>query len=412
MLAAQSGAAPVQDVIPRIDPELAPPLIYGTAALAALAFAQHGLDDLLRFIARPVSSEPAAAALLLDSSLAHQLRFRARQAQKLQTEALDRSVLFRVAPGMLRHGLRPLRVLAVMAPGDFIVNTPLDFITTHLDVRLDLLFARPGEPLPVAMPEHDVAFFAVSEADLPTLHRLAPLFAAWPRPVLNDPARAACLAALPGVAAPRIIAVSRADLAAGCLGGLEYPVLVRPYGSHAGQNLDRIDQPDALAGYLQAVTAERYFVAGFVDYRSADGLFRKYRVAFIDGAPMLCHMAASEHWMVHYLNAGMTDSAGKRAMEAEAMAEFDTGFARRHAAAFAALDGWMGLDYHQIDCAELPDGRLLVFEADVAAIIHMIDPPDLFPYKPPQMRRVMDAFGAMLRRRVGVPVRADKLTLA
>ena len=60
------------------------------------------------------------------------------------------------------------------------------------------------------------------------------------------------------------------------------------------------------------------------------------------------------------------------------------------------MNASLGLDYSQIDCAELPDGRLLVFEADVAAIIHQMDPPDLFPYKAAHMQRVMAAFGAML----------------
>ena len=85
------------------------------------------------------------------------------------------------------------------------------------------------------------------------------------------------------------------------------------------------------------------------------------------------------------------------------MATFDTGFASRHAAAFAALNDWMGLDYYQIDCAETPDGRLLVFEVDTAAIIHLMDPPDLYPYKPAQMRRVFAAFDAMLRRHSKAP---------
>ena len=56
-------------------------------------------------------------------------------------------------------------------------------------------------------------------------------------------------------------------------------------------------------------------------------------------------------------------------------------------------------DYYSIDCSELPDGRLLVFEADTAAIIHMMDPEDVFPYKHSHMRSVFDAFGDMLRRR-------------
>ena len=45
------------------------------------------------------------------------------------------------------------------------LNTPLDFITNHLDVRLDLLFVVPDTPLPATIPDHDVAFFAVGEAD-------------------------------------------------------------------------------------------------------------------------------------------------------------------------------------------------------------------------------------------------------
>jgi hypothetical protein len=185
------------------------------------------------------------------------------------------------------------------------------------------------------------------------------------------------------------------------------PVIIRPVGSHAGRNLEKIDSSSSLAAYLDASPADEFFVTQFVDYRGEDGLFRKLRVAVIGGRPFLCHMAASDHWMVHYLNAGMAESESRRAEEARAMAEFDAGFAARHEEAFAGLTDWMALDYYQIDCAETPAGRLLVFEADVAAIIHLMDPPDLFPYKPVQMRRVFAAFGAMLHRRAGRPDRIE-----
>ena len=42
--------------------------------------------------------------------------------------------------------------------------------------------------MPPVIPDHDVAFFAIGEADPPEIERLRRLFAAWPRPVLNDPA--------------------------------------------------------------------------------------------------------------------------------------------------------------------------------------------------------------------------------
>jgi hypothetical protein len=390
------------DAPPVIDPGLTPPPIKGAAALAHRAYGTAGLDELLAFIGRPAATEDEAAALVFDSSVAHALRFRDKQARALQAQALDRARVFRVEAA---HSARPLRVLAVMAPGDLMVNTPLDFITAHLDVQLDLLFMLPDKPLPERMPDHDVAFFAVSESDSAALRRLVPLFRAWPRPALNDPAQvarltrdgvAAAFADVPGILAPRIVAVSRTDLARG---GQNYPVVVRPVGSHAGQNFSLADGPTALADYLAATQGERFFVTDFVDYRGADGLFRKYRIVFIGGAPFLCHMAVSEHWMVHYLNAGMADSADKRGLEAAAFAAFETGFARKHRAALAAIHAWVGLDYHQIDCAEAPDGRLLLFEADTAAIVHTMDSADLFPYKPAQMQRVIQAFGDMLRQR-------------
>ena len=297
-------------------------------------------------------------------------------------------------------------------------NTPLDFITNHLDVRLDLLFVVPGQPLPATIPDHDVAFFAAGDVDDATVARLGALFAAWPRPALNDPrylpglARdrlAALLAGVPGICAPPAAAVRRerldmllrdgGDIGA-VLPGCSYPVLVRPLGSHAGRGLKKIEGVKDLIAYLMFSFAPEFYVTAFAEYCSPNGLYRKYRVAFIDETPFLCHMASSRNWMVHYLNAGMTESADKRADEAQAMAEFAGSFAIRHRDAFAALHERLPFDCYSIDCAETPEGRLLVFEADTAAIIHLMDPVEMFPYKHRHMRRVFEAFGAMLQRRV------------
>lgn len=404
------------DRVPNLLPGLEPPLIQGTADLTKRVFGGQDFDSLLAFVDRPVASAEDAAARLLDASCVLQLGFRREQALRLQAQALLQHQLFRVAGG--RPARSPLRLLALVAPGDLMVNAPLDFITGEVDVELTLLYVVPGLPLPRAVPDHDAAFFAVSESDPAALDRLRPLHAAWPRPVLNDPAQVARLsrdglsrglAGQEGICCPLTVRTGREQVEAWAVRGASpplggYPVLIRPFGSHAGANLAKIDGSDDLADYLAHSASESFYVTRFVEYRGADGLHRKYRVACIGGLPYLCHMAASEHWMVHYLNAGMGDCAMKRAEEARAMAEFDAGFARRHSAGFEALDRWMGLDYYQLDCGETPDGRLLVFEADVAAIIHAMDPPDLYPYKPPQMRRVFEAFEAMLRRRAGVAV--------
>jgi hypothetical protein len=229
-------------------------------------------------------------------------------------------------------------------------------------------------------------------------------------PVLARDALSRCLAGIPGLCSPAAVAVSRAELdehlaTGGAIAGVGLgagPFLIRPAGSHAGSGLSRIGTAAELADYLRFSFERQFFLTAFEDYASSDGLYRKSRVAFIDRQPFLCHMAISQNWMVHYLNAGMTESAERRAEEARAMAGFETGFALRHAAAFAALHERLGFDYYSIDCAETRDGRLLVFEADAAAIVHLMDPPELFPYKQPAMRKVFAAFDAMLRRRAGL----------
>jgi hypothetical protein len=109
-------------------------------------------------------------------------------------------------------------------------------------------------------------------------------------------------------------------------------------------------------------------------------------------------MAIADRWDIWYLNAGMTQSAEKRSEEERFMRDFDCGFAFRHRNALAAVAGRVGLDYFTIDCAENKNGELLIFEADNTAVVHNMDSPEVFPYKPPQMRKIFDAFTAMLVR--------------
>jgi glutathione synthase/RimK-type ligase-like ATP-grasp enzyme len=181
--------------------------------------------------------------------------------------------------------------------------------------------------------------------------------------------------------------------------GPRFPFIVRPRGSHAGTGLAKVTDHAALGRYLSERPEAEFFVTRFVDYAGADGLFRKYRIVFVDGSPYACHMAIADRWDIWYLNAGMAASDGKRAEEAGFMQTFDSGFAVRHRPALAAMAERVGLDYFTVDCAENKHGELLIFEADNTAVVHNMDSPELFPYKAPQMRKIFDAFAGMLSRR-------------
>jgi hypothetical protein len=312
-----------------------------------------------------------------------------------------------------------LRLLAICAPGDLMTNTPIELLVEGQPVEVTRMYVDALGELPDSCPDHDVAIFAIGESDRtrPSLERLRGISALWPRPMLNDPLAILDLArdrlwrkldGVPGLVIPptaRLTGAALMSLARGdrpleqVLPGADFPLIVRPVGSHAGQGLERIDDAAALAAYVEQARPQMAYVSSFVDYASADGHWRKYRIAFLEGRPFLAHMAVGDHWMVHYLNAGMADSAEKRAEEAAAMAHFDRDFALRHAAAFAGLQERLGLDYFAIDCAELPDGQLLLFEADVSMIVHALDPVGVYPYKQPQMAKLFAAFDGVLRGR-------------
>ncbi len=167
-----------------------------------------------------------------------------------------------------------------------------------------------------------------------------------------------------------------------------FPLIVRPVDSHAGRGLAKLNASSDIGEYLAEHGEEEFFLSRFIDYSSADGLFRKYRIAVIDGQPYPCHMAISDQWKIWYLNAGMDQSALKRAEEENFMVEFQDGFARRHHEVLAEIAARVGLEYFAIDCAETRSGELVLFEGDNSMIVHNMDPVDIYPYKPPHMRKI------------------------
>ena len=401
------------DITPVTDPMVELP---NQAALLRRVFEGAEIIPLIQAELDKLHKDVTDAAAYLSLSLLYQLASQKDNGLACQEAGLHYARLFRQPV----EGAT-LRLLAICAPGDLMTNTPVELLVEGLPVEVTRLYVDAQGGLPDFAPDHDVALFAIGESDetRAALERLQGLGGLWPRAMINDPAAILDLSrdklwrkleGASGVAIPptvrisggTLMGVARGDRALDdVLPGGAYPLIVRPVGSHAGKGLEKIDDAAALAAYIEQARLHMAYVSPFVDYASADGCWRKYRIAFIGGQPYLAHMAVGDHWMVHYLNAGMAESEAKRAEEAAAMAGFDAGFAVRHAEAFEALHERLGLDYFAIDCAELPDGRLLVFEADVSMIVHALDPKDLYPYKQPQMRKVFEAFEALLRSKAG-----------
>ncbi|MGH6742928.1 MAG: ATP-grasp domain-containing protein [Bradyrhizobium sp.] len=388
------------------------------ARLAKMAFDGRDLRPKWTELIAKLLNCTANAGEGIDLSLIAQLLGDKQAGLVIQEEVLRSHRLFR-SPCTTKNPR--LRVLALAAATDMGSNTPIEFLLEESGIELMVLYVIGDAELPSPMPEHDVAIVIASDSEdcHDALRKIDAAAPNWPRPLLNPPNLVGSLdrdklhrllEGIDGLEIPATLVVTRerlldivqspeelADIAT----GLAFPAIIRPHGSHAGSGLAKIDDGEALANYLEGREEELFFISRFVDYSSEDELFRKYRVVFIDGAPYACHMAIADRWDIWYLNAGMSQSEEKRLEEETWMHTFDIGFGRRHQAALAAMADRIGLEYFTIDCAETWDGSLLIFEADNTAVVHNMDHAHVFPYKPPQMRKIFDAFAAMLVRHAG-----------
>lgn len=388
----------------------------GFARLTTMAFEGADLRPLRDELLSKLAAGTADAGEGLDLSLITQLLGDRQAGIAIQAEVLAFHQLYR-SPCSSEQP--KLRVLALAAAIDMGGNTPIEFLLENSGIELQTLYVVAGVDLPTPLPEHDVAIMIASDSEecLEALRKIDVAASRWPRPLLNPPRLVrhldrdklhGLLRGIEGLDIPATACVTRAQLSeiARSNGGLadvaaelEFPIIIRPRGSHAGVGLARVNDGAMIGRYLADRVEQEFFVARFVDYASSDGLFRKYRIVFVDGRPYACHMAIADRWDIWYLNAGMTFSAEKRLEEEGFMRDFDRDFAVRHGSALAAVAERVGLDYFTIDCAENKNGALLIFEADNTAVVHNMDSPQVFPYKPPQMRKIFDAFAAMLHRR-------------
>jgi hypothetical protein len=388
----------------------------GFAKLTSLAFHGGDLGPLRDGLISKVAAGTGGAGDGLDLSLIMQLLGDKETGMAVQAEVLSFHQLFR-SPCSLEQP--KLRVLALAAATDMGGNTPIEFLLEDSGIELKTLYAIPGLALPAPLPDHDVAIVIASDSDecREALGIFDSAAANWPRPMLNSPHLVGnldrdklhrLLRGIHGIDIPATVCVNRAELAQAShpaellvdvAKDCAAPVIVRPRGSHAGVGLAKVDTSTAMVRYLEERPEQEFFLSRFVDYSSSDGLFRKYRIVVVDGRPYACHMAIAEQWNIWYLNAGMMFSESKRREEALFMRGFDELFMPRHRRALTEMIERVGLDYFTIDCAENQAGELLIFEADNTAVVHNMDSPDHFPYKPPQMRKVFEAFVRMLYRR-------------
>ncbi|MGF6903081.1 hypothetical protein [Paraburkholderia sp. GAS348] len=264
------------------------------------------------------------------------------------------------------------------------------------------------------LPAYDLVFNAIGDADVaaPLSGRLARFVSRSARPVLNAPSvvartqrhrTASLLDGLPDVQVAPCVQSDAAPASRAALdtllaeSGIGFPVLARPAATHGGDGLTLCESRAALEAWRSAQGGVAYLTA-FRDYRGTDGFYRKYRIIFVDREPFPYHLAISPHWMVHYYSADMEQHPWKLEEERRFLDNPHAVLGERVMGAIAAIGRRLDLDYGGIDFTVLPDGQVLVFEANATMLAHFERGTGSLAYKNPYVQRIVEAFERMMSR--------------
>ncbi len=310
-------------------------------------------------------------------------------------EKADFSVVLLYAPG--GYGCTPINYLISGAPYDchFYCVIPdtqpsLDVLQAKADVVINL----------VADADNGKDVLLVAQALVDCLSR----------PTFNHPClimdtgreTIACrLADISFCRVPRTICFAGSHLleAAKSMGidGFILPLLVRITGTHGGDDFEKFADFNAIADFVSKRPEADYYVTEYVDYRSADGFFRKYRWICIDGELLPYHLAIHDDWKVHHFRTDMTNQRWMRLEEEHFLKYPHLVFNESCQAALRAVFAATKLDYCGIDCAFDCNGEILIFEANAAMLVHD-EQDNIFTYKTPYIARIKDAFNAKMTR--------------
>jgi hypothetical protein len=308
--------------------------------------------------------------------------------------------------------LRNVLILCSARPG----SVPFDHLIPQTsNTRLKWVIAYSPER---ELPHYDIVFNAIGDADIARHSRteVDNFLALADKPLLNRPERVALTgrdhigALFNGIEGIYVPAVARWDRLKDSSitnvpnvhkliadQAMTYPVIVRPVGGHGGEGVVLLASPQDTAA---VTTADEAYLISYCEYRSDDGYYRKYRVIFVDRKPYPYHLAISSQWLAHYDTADMLHPGWKTLEEAWFLSDPVAALGQAGWSALEAMAQRMDLDYCGVDFSILPDGKLLIFEANATMLVHPEERQEALKFKNWHVQNILDAFDQLLDRRI------------
>ncbi|MBW1785921.1 MAG: hypothetical protein JRK53_04775 [Deltaproteobacteria bacterium] len=218
---------------------------------------------------------------------------------------------------------------------------------------------------------------ACAEGNSKALQAFSQILTSTSAPVINHPDHVArttrnnvsqVLANIEGVVAPRCVKFTPSSI--GDVSDLSdrenipCPFLFRPAVEHGSHTLVRVDSPDDLDKLHRFALdgAREYYVTEYIDYRSADGLYRKARFLVIGDDVIPRHLMIASDWQIHVDE--MDDSRIGREERIREEVAFLAGGDEAINRRCLGIKNSLELDFIGIDCAFDGRGNLIIFEAN------------------------------------------------
>jgi len=308
----------------------------------------------------------------------------------------------------------PSRKLLILSLGKVAANIPLfPLLSLGKSLNIKYAFDYGCAEEDIQLPEFDILFNAIGEADFlsPYLPRMLDLAQKYQKPILNHPQSVLKtqrhllkdnLKHLPNLVLPDYLRFTPSGQPEFLKGDLlqqefQYPIILRPEGTHGGEGLKIIHQSNELTEEVAGFQSS-FYIANFINYQSIDSCFRKYRVIFVDRAPYFYHLAISSNWLVHYYSADMLNYPWKIQEEKSFLQSPESVLGDAGMKTLIDLGQQLDLEYVGVDFGIMPDRSLVIFEANPTMLIHFENISGPLAYKNEYVKNIIQAFEDMLNR--------------
>jgi tetratricopeptide (TPR) repeat protein len=381
--------------------------------LGRISAAANDYEDALVLFCHARAHGADLATIYYDVALLYQRMGKYAEADKLWNEGFPQG---KITHKKFTGQGKPLRVLVITSPLSGNVRYQLFLKKHHAQITLFCADSYVGQDL--ALPEHDIIFSSIGDADLcaHSLLRAQQILRLSNAPILNHAAAAALttrdkiaqrLANISGVSTAKIERFTKAELigphSAALLAkhGYTYPLLLRSPGFNNGLHFEMVSSADELAATADKLPSDEIFAISYLDTRATDGSVRKFRVLRIDGVLYPIHLAIAHSWKIHYHSSAMADNDIFRLEERRFLSDMKSYLGASLIAALHQVFDLLGLDYAGIDFSIDREGRLAVYEANATMAIIAPNNDERWNYRREAIEKALDAAAQMFFDRAG-----------